>query len=424
MSHEFIDDLVWRGLVHQCTDLERLRARIEQGPVTVYCGFDPTAASLHVGSLIPLLALARFQQAGHRVLALVGGATGLIGDPSGKSAERVLQTEQDVATRAQGLAGQISRFVDLSDARRGALVNNLQWTSGQGVLEFLRDVGKHFSVNAMVARDSVRSRLEREGEGISFTEFSYMLLQAQDFLRLHERQGCQLQIGGSDQWGNMCSGVDLIRRVRAQDAFAMTFPLLTTRDGQKFGKTVKGAVWLDEQLTCAWDFFQFWLNAEDADVVRFLKLFTFVPRAEIEQLEAVTREAPHERRAQRRLAVELTTWVHGPQAAADMEAVAAALFGKSCVSQLSATAMDSLSRSLPCADSTQVTADTRVAAALVALGIEPSMSRANEALRAGAVQLNGTRLAGPAALLKDVPALHGRFWLLRKGKKTFGMVRH
>jgi len=357
------------------------------------------------------------------VLALVGGATGLIGDPSGKSAERVLQTEQAVATRAQDLAGQISRFVDLSDARRGALVNNLEWTTGQGVLEFLRDVGKHFSVNAMVARDSVRSRLEREGEGISFTEFSYMLLQAQDFLRLHERQGCQLQIGGSDQWGNMCSGVDLIRRVRAQDAFAMTFPLLTTRDGQKFGKTVKGAVWLDAQLTCAWDFFQFWLNAEDADVVRFLKLFTFVPRAEIEQLEAVTREAPHERRAQRRLAVELTTWVHGPQAAADMEAVAAALFGKSCVSQLSATAMDSLARSLPCADSTQVNADTRVAAALVALGIEPSMSRANEALRAGAVQLNGTRLAGPAALLKDVPALHGRFWLLRKGKKTFGMVR-
>lgn len=423
MSDDLLDDLQWRGLIHQCTDLERLRDRLTQGPVTLYCGFDPTAASLHVGSLLPLLALARFQRAGHRVLGLVGGATGLIGDPSGKSAERVLQTPEDVRGRTEALARQMARFIELADPSRGLVVNNLDWTAGLGVLEFLRDIGKHFSVNAMVQRDSVRSRLEREGEGISFTEFSYMLLQAHDFLKLHELHGCQLQIGGSDQWGNMCSGTDLIRRVHAKDAFALTFPLLTTRDGQKFGKTVKGAVWLDATLTSPWDFFQFWLNVDDADVVRFLKLFTFVPRAEIEELERATGDAPQERQAQRRLALELTTLVHGAQVAAEMGVVASVLFGKAAVQELSVLALDALASSLPCLASPQVLPEMKVASVLVALGIEPSLSRANEALRAGAVQLNGLKLSGPDARLEGVAPLHDRFWLVRKGKKTFGLVK-
>lgn len=413
-------DLQWRGLIHQCTDLAALDAQLSSGEVTLYCGFDPTASSLHVGSLIPLLALARFQKAGHRVLALVGGATGLIGDPSGKSAERVLQTPQDVAVRVQALKAQVSRFIDVDS--RGAVVNNLDWTQGVGVLDFLRDVGKHFSVNAMVTRDSVKSRLDREGEGISFTEFSYMLLQAFDFLRLHELQGCTLQIGGSDQWGNMCSGSDLIRRKHGKDSFALTFPLLTTSDGQKFGKTVKGAVWLDAELTSPWEFFQFWLNSDDKDVIRFLKLFTFVSREDIEALEADTAERPHERRAQQRLALEMTRLVHGDTAADDALATASVLFGKGDVAGLSLAALEGLAKALP---TQEVRADAmpQVNALLVALGLEPSMTRANEAVKSGAVGVNGQKVADAKGLLDAGSALHGKFFLVRKGKKSFGIAK-
>lgn len=438
-----IEDLQWRGLIHQCTNLEALSARLSTGPVTLYCGFDPTAESLHVGSLVPLLTLARFQRAGHRSLALVGGATGLIGDPSGKSAERVLQTPEDVAHRTELIKAQVNRFLDLTPRElvtnpiqgdlagdftlegalrpTAAVLNNLDWTAGVGVLEFLRDVGKHFSVNAMIHRDSVRSRLEREGEGLSFTEFSYMLLQAFDFLKLHEREGCELQIGGSDQWGNMCSGSDLIRRIHGKDSFALTLPLLTTSDGQKFGKTVKGAVWLDAKLTSPWDFFQFWLNAADADVVRFLKLFTFLPREAIEALEQDTLERPQLRRAQRQLAWEMTAMVHGEQAAQDAADTAGVLFGSQPPHSLSATALEGLAQALPVVEAG--TEGIALNAALVALALEPSKTRAGAAVKSGAVAVNGEKQEDPMAVLTAGQALNGRYSLVRKGKKSFGLIR-
>lgn len=437
-----IEDLQWRGLIHQCTNLDALSARLSTGPVTLYCGFDPTAESLHVGSLVPLLTLARFQRAGHRSLALVGGATGLIGDPSGKSAERVLQTPEDVVERTELIKAQVSRFLDLNPRElvashlhgdmagdftlegalrpTAAVVNNLDWTAGVGVLEFLRDVGKHFSVNAMIHRDSVRSRLEREGSGLSFTEFSYMLLQAFDFLKLHEREGCELQIGGSDQWGNMCSGSDLIRRIHGKESFALTLPLLTTSDGQKFGKTVKGAVWLDAKLTSPWDFFQFWLNAADADVVRFLKLFTFLSRAEIEALARATLEQPQARQAQRRLALEMTALVHGTQAAQDAMDTAGVLFGSKDPQSLSLTALAGLEAALPMVEAPL--AGIQLSTALVALGLEASKTRATAAIKSGAVTANGRKQNDPQDLLTPVGALHGRCSLVRKGKKSFGLV--
>lgn len=322
----FLEDLRWRGLISDCTNEAALAERLAAGPLTLYCGFDPTAQSLHVGNLIPLLGLVRFQRAGHKVLALTGGATGLIGDPSGKSVERNLQSTQDVEARTLKIEKQLKQFVDTSSSERGEVVNNLEWTQNLSVLDFLRDTGKHFSVNAMIARDSVRSRIEREGDGISFTEFSYMLLQAQDFLKLFESRNCVLQIGGSDQWGNMCSGADLVRRKHGKEAFSLTFPLLTTSDGQKFGKTVKGAVWLDAELTSSWEFFQFWMNTSDEDVIKLLKFFTFLPKEEILNLESKTRLTPQLREAQHRLAWELTALVHGSAVANSCRQAAGGLF--------------------------------------------------------------------------------------------------
>ena len=421
MRNQFIVDLHWRGLIADCTDLEGLAARMDHGPVSVYCGFDPTAQSLHVGSLIPLLGLARFQQAGHRALALVGGATGLIGDPSGKSAERNLQTEAEVAARAQLINTQLAQFVDTSADSRGKVVDNLSWTQSITMLEFMRDVGKHFSVNAMIARDSIKSRLEREGDGISFTEFSYMLLQANDFLKLHELEGCCVQIGGSDQWGNMCSGADLIRRKHGADAFALTFPLLTTSDGQKFGKTVKGAVWLDKELTSVWDFYQFWLNTDDKDVVRFLKMFTFIGREEIEALEQSTLNEPHVRLAQRRLAAAMTVLVHGEPATDECLDTAAVLFRQADPKTLSATLFESLASSLPVVSLVGSELPT-LARLLVQAGLETSTTRAAEAIRSGAVAVNGEKCFNPLEQLQTDCALHGRWYLIRKGKKSFALA--
>lgn len=417
-----LDDLRWRGLIHQCSNEAALAERLAAGPVTLYCGFDPTATSLHVGNLVPLLALVRFQRAGHRVLALVGGATGLIGDPSGKSAERVLQTPEEVLLRAGRIEDQLARFVGTQGADRGAVVNNLDWTQDLNVLEFLRDVGKHFSVNAMMHRDSVRSRLAREGEGISFTEFSYMLLQAFDFLKLAEREGCALQIGGSDQWGNLCSGLDLIRRKQGAEAFALTFPLLTTHDGKKFGKSEKGAVWLDPALTSVWEFFQFWLNADDKDVVQLLKLFTFLSREDIEGLEHDTLTQPHLRRAQRRLAREMTALVHGTTAAEEAIQMAEVLFGKGDPASLSETALEALCQALPHLD-LEESAPLGLALAMVKLGLEASTTRANETVRAGGASVNGVRLNDPLAPLASLNWLHDRFLLVKKGKKHFGVIQ-
>ena len=421
MKNQFLADLQWRGLIADCTDLAGLSTRMDQGPVSVYCGFDPTAQSLHVGSLIPLLGLARFQQVGHRALALVGGATGLIGDPSGKSVERNLQTEAEVYVRAQLINAQLAKFVDIGDDSRGKVVDNLSWTQSITMLEFMRDVGKHFSVNAMISRDSIKSRLEREGEGISFTEFSYMLLQANDFLKLHELEGCSVQIGGSDQWGNMCSGADLIRRKHGAAAFALTFPLLTTSDGQKFGKTVKGAVWLDKELTSIWDFYQFWLNTDDKDVVRFLKMFTFIGREEIEALAQSTLNEPHARLAQRRLAAAMTVLVHGEPATDECLDTAAVLFRQADPKTLSTTSVESLASSLPVVELPTIELPT-LARLLVLAGLETSTTRAAEAIRSGAVAVNGEKCFNPLEQLQVMDALHGRWYLIRKGKKSFALA--
>ena len=421
---DFFEDLRWRGLVQQCSDEAGLIKALDTGPVTLYCGFDPTAESLHVGNLVPLISLARFQRAGHRTLALVGGATGLIGDPSGKSTERALQSDEQVRERAARIAAQLSQFVDTTDTARGAVVNNLDWTQGVSMLSFLRDVGKHFSVGAMLARDSVKSRLAREGEGISFTEFSYMLLQAFDFHELARLHGCTLQIGGSDQWGNMVSGADLIRRKLGRDAFALTFPLLTTHDGKKFGKSEKGAVWLDASLTSVWDFFQFWLNAADADVIRLLKLFTFVPRADIEALERELHANPGSRSAQRRLAMEMTSLVHGEAAALEMSQASEVLFGKASVESLAPGALVRLFRAVPSAEVNAADdGPLTVSGLLVRLGLETSMTKAHEVARSGGLSVNGTKVQDGRTLVSSLAPLHGAWWLVRKGKKAFGLAR-
>jgi len=421
LKNEFLNELQWRGLVHQCTDIEQLAERLNLGPMTLYCGFDPTALSLHVGNLIPLISLARFQRAGHRVLALVGGATGLIGDPSGKSAERVLQSESEVQRRAEAIQGQLSRVIDVADAATGAVVNNLAWTQPMGVLEFLRDVGKHFSVNAMMHRDSIRSRLDREGEGISFTEFSYMLLQAFDFLKLAELENCRLQIGGSDQWGNMCSGTDLIRRARGEEAFALTLPLLTNSNGAKFGKSEKGAIWLDAALTSPWEFYQFWLNTPDEDVIRLLKLFTFVSREEIEMLEITLATEAFQRVSQKRLAAEMTEMIHGEQALAEVLNAVEALFGNGSVDRLGSSLLEMLMLAVPSIKLTS--GETRgLNSLLVETTLVPSMSKANEIILQGGVSVNNVKKTEAQAVPLDSDWLHGRFLLIKKGKKNFALV--
>jgi tyrosyl-tRNA synthetase len=433
---EFINDLQWRGLVFQATDLDGLTRRMAQGPVTLYCGFDPTAQSLHVGNLVPLLTLARFQRAGHRTLALVGGATGRIGDPSGKSAERDFQDLDVIAERTRHIQAQLQHFIACEDEARGKVVNNLSWTQNVSVLDFLRDVGKHFSVNAMMARDSVKSRLKREDTsqdiagrpertdppGISFTEFSYMLLQAFDFLMLAQHEDCALQIGGSDQWGNMCSGTDLIRRKLARDAFAVTLPLLTTHDGRKFGKSEKGAVWLDAQMTTPWEFFQFWLNTDDKDVVRFLKFFTFVERAEIEALEAQTQEAPHLRAAQKRLAQFMTDLVHGEGVRIQLEAAVDALFGKGDLSLLTCDTLAQVARSVPHVQVARASLDVTVTGLLVQSGLESSNTRATKVVSQGGVTLNGVKAQDARAAVTVDQALHQRFVVLKKGKREFAII--
>ncbi len=342
---DILDDLAWRGLIAQSTDLDELRAMLAAGPVTLYCGFDPTAPSLHVGNLVQLLTLRRFQRAGHRTIGLVGGATGLIGDPSGKSAERALNSEEVVAGWLERIREQVSRLLDLTDDR-GLIVSNLDWTGPMSAIEFLRDVGKHFPVNRMLARETVRARLDTTG--LSYTEFSYMLLQSLDYLELYRRYDCRLQTGGSDQWGNLTSGVDLIRRAEGGTAHALTTPLVTRADGTKFGKTAGGETyWLDPVLTTPYAFYQFWLDADDRDVVRYLKFFSFRSREEIEELEKATSDRPAARTAQRALAEELTTLVHGAEETANVMAASRALFGQGELADLDERTLESALASVP-----------------------------------------------------------------------------
>ncbi len=406
-------ELTWRGLVHQVTD-DGLLARLDRERITAYIGFDPTADSLHLGNLLMLCNLRRLQEAGHTVIALAGGGTGMVGDPGGRSDERTLLSREELEHNLKRIEAQLGRFVDLSPGR-GLLVDNGSWLWSLGLLEFLRDVGKHFTVNQMVAKESVRSRLEGRDTGISYTEFSYMLLQAYDFLQLFERHGCTLQAGGSDQWGNITMGVDLIRRKAGATAYGLTSPLVTKADGTKFGKSVEGAIWLDPARTSPYAMWQFLYNAEDAKVGEYLRSFTWRSEEEVLELDRLTVGAPGRRQAQRVLANDVTALVHGPDEAA-RAAATAVLF----TPDVASLAPDVLARVLADAPSGHLPPEgVTLVEALVAAGLAASGGAARRLVQQGGVSVNGVKVdpADPERLLTPADALHGRFLLLRKGKR-------
>jgi len=420
-TQAFIDELRWRGLLTQVSDEQGLLEYLDSGCQSLYCGFDPTADSLHVGSLVPLLALRRFQLRGHRPLLLLGGATGMIGDPSGRDDERSLNAGETVSNWVQALREQVSGFLEFDTKNDGAakIVNNLDWTHDLPVIDFLRDIGKHFSVNSMIQRDSVKSRLERANEGISYTEFSYMLLQAMDFLRLAQNEDCLLQIGGSDQWGNIVSGIDLIRRHTGKSAFAFTMPLVTKADGTKFGKSAAGAVWIDPKKTSPYAFYQFWLNTADADVVKFLKLFTFLPQGEIESLEVEIQDRPELRQAHKKLAQEVTTIVHGEQAVVAAERISAALFAGDAGQLLESDLRELQQDGMPC---TSCVAGTGLLTAMVEAGLAKSTGEARKLIQANGIKVNGDSIDDVGRDLTFEDALFKSFHLLRKGKKNYHLI--
>jgi tyrosyl-tRNA synthetase len=419
---DIIDELSWRGLLAVYTDLDELRAALKSDRVTVYCGFDPTAPGLHIGNLVQLLTLRRLQLAGHRPIGLVGGATGLIGDPSGKSAERVLNPTETVARWVERIRGEVSRFLDFDAGPCSALIaSNLDWTGPMPVLEFLRDIGKHFSVNRMLDRESVKARLD--AGGISYTEFSYQLLQALDFLELYRRYDCTLQIGGSDQWGNLVAGVGLIRSVEGATVHALATPLITKPDGTKYGKTEGGAIWLSPELMSPYAFYQFWLNVSDAEVPGLLRVFSFRSREEIETLSAESVERPAARAGQRALAEELTTLVHGAEECRRAIAASQALFGQGELSAVDERTLEAAKAEVPSADvDVRVGSLPSVADLMVETKIVPSKSAARRTIAEGGAYLNNQKVTdGDAAPTAD-DLLYGRFLILRRGKRTVGAV--
>jgi tyrosyl-tRNA synthetase len=414
-----LDELAWRGLLYQAS--EGLADALRTGSVRGYCGFDPTGPSLHVGHLLPIMGLVHLQQAGHRPVALVGGGTGMIGDPSGKSTERQLNTADVVAENARSIHGQLARFLDFDGPYAAQMVDNAEWLKALNLIDFLRDIGKHFTMNVMLAKDSVKSRMET---GISYTEFSYMLLQAYDFLEQYRRHGVTLQIGGSDQWGNITMGTELIRRVEGGSAHALTFPLLTTASGTKFGKTEGGAVWLDAARTSPYAFYQFWMHADDRDVGRLLRYFTLKPRAEIEALEAATAERPEKREAQVALAADVTARVHGAEAARVAQEVSTLLFAKGDPRALSPAALEALSREVPF-NEVPMPADGSALDAIelfVTAGLAPSKGAARRLLDQGGLSVSGRRLTADAKEVVDSDFLGGAYLLLRKGARDFALV--
>ena len=414
---DVIDELTWRGLIAQSTDLDALRADLDAEPITLYCGFDPTAQSLHAGNLLQLTTLRRFQLFGHRPIALAGGATGLIGDPSGRSSERDFVTKEEVTARLERIKPQLERFLDFSGGA-AILANNLEWTEDLSALDFLRDVGKHFSVNVMLARESVSARLE--GGGISYTEFSYMLLQSFDFLELFRRHGCRMQTGGSDQWGNIVAGLDLIRRVDGGSGHALTTPLVTSATGEKFGKSTGGGrLWLDPELTSPYAFYQYWINVDDRDVGPYLRFFTFRAREEVEALDRETAERPQARAAQRRLAQELTTLVHGAGETERVEAASRALFGQGELGELDE---GTLAAALAEAPHAQVTELPSVADLLALTGLDASKSAARRTVSEGGAYVNNQRVSDPETVPTSDELLHGRWLVLRKGKRNIAGV--
>ena len=407
------DELVWRGLIHVSTDEVKLKEALDSGPITFYCGFDPTAPSLHLGNLVQLLVMRRLQLAGHNPLALVGGSTGLIGDPK-PTAERVLNEPEVVAQWVEKLGEQVARFLDFEGDSAATLVNNLDWTKDLSAIDFLRDIGKYYRVGTMLKKDAVAARLNSDA-GISYTEFSYQILQGMDFLRLYETYNCVLQTGGSDQWGNLTSGTDLVHKALGVSVHAVGTPLITNSDGTKFGKSEGNAVWLDAELTSPYALYQFWLNTDDRDVIDRLKVFTFLSRAEIEELEASVSDSPHLRAAQKRLAEEVTTLVHGPDQTRAVKEASEALFGKGELEGLDPATLESALRELPHAT---ITAETTVAQALVETGLCQSLSEARRAIAQGGVSINNQAIEDDGAVVGAPRAPLPAGVVLKRGKKT------
>jgi len=420
VSEHILDELSWRGLIAQSTDIDALRRELDQGPVTLYCGFDPTAPSLHAGNLVPLLMLKRFQRAGHRPIVLAGGATGMIGDPR-DAGERTLNTLDVVAEWAGRIRGQLERFVDFDDTSTGAVVeNNLNWTGPQSVLEFLRDVGKHFSINVMLNRETVKRRLE--SDGMSYTEFSYLLLQSQDYQQLYRKYGCKLQVGGSDQWGNLIGGVDLIRRTDSAGVHALTAPLVTDAEGRKFGKSTGGGnLWLDPEMTSPYAWYQYFVNVGDADVLRYLRMFTFLTQEEIAALAEDTEQRPHLRAAQKRLAEEFTTLVHGEEQTRQVINASQALFGRGELGELDAKTLDAAMAEVP-NGKVEPTGEATIVDLLVAGGLADSKGSARRAIKEGGAYVNNVKIADEEWKPAASDALHGRWLVVRKGKRNVAGV--
>ena len=415
-------ELEWRGLVADCTDVGDLQKRLASGPITLYCGFDPTAESLHVGNLVPLLGLRRFQLAGHRPIALAGGGTGMIGDPSGKSAERQLLTKEVLERNIAKVKTQLAQLLDFETKTNPAvLVDNASWLEPMRFIDFLREIGKHFSVNMMVAKESVRARMEDREAGISFTEFSYMLLQAFDYLVLCRDRNCELQIGGSDQWGNITAGIDLCRKKLGRHAFGLTLPLITNADGTKFGKTEAGAVWLDPTRTSVYRFYQFWIRTDDQDVIRYLKFFTFLGQEEIASLASSHKEKPEARTAHRALAEAMTKLIHGDAATADAIRASEILFGGELQGVTEQTFQEIVGDVPSCAVERQKLAQDGIPLVelLVLAGLCPSKGQARKDLEGGGIYLNNIRVSEANRVVKAESLLFGKHLLLRKGKRNY-----
>ncbi|GKX54726.1 tyrosine--tRNA ligase [Leminorella grimontii] len=420
MAKNLIEQLQERGLVAQLTDEEALAERLAQGPIALYCGFDPTADSLHLGHLVPLLCLKRFQLAGHKPVALVGGATGLIGDPSFKAAERKLNTEETVSEWVEKIRQQVSPFLDFNcGANSAVMANNYDWFGGMKVLTFLRDIGKHFSVNAMINKEAVKQRLNRDDSGISFTEFSYNLLQAYDFACLNKELGVELQIGGSDQWGNITSGIDLTRRLHQKQAYGFTVPLITKSDGTKFGKTEGGAIWLDANKTSPYKFYQFWINTADADVYRFLKFFTFMSIEEIDALEEEDKNSGKAPRAQYVLAEQVTRLVHGDAGLQAAQRITQSLFSGELAEMTEQDFAQLAQDGMPVIE-LEKGADLQQA--LVTAELVPSRGQARTMISSNAVTINGEKQSNPEYAFADGDRLFGRYTLLRRGKKHYCLI--
>ena len=426
INKNLLDQLESVGLIAQVSSRSDLEAHLAEGSKTVYCGFDPTADSLHIGNLVPLLALRRFQMAGHRPILLVGGATGMIGDPGGRTTERALKSADDVKKFVGKIREQASGFLDFEGENAAIVVDNAEWTEKLNIIDYLRDIGKHFSVNAMVQKETVKRRLEEDGNGISYTEFSYMILQSYDYVVLNKEHNCTIQMGGSDQWGNITAGIDLVRRMNGHQAFAITYPLITNSDGTKFGKSMGNAVWIDPKKTSPYGFYQFWRNCSDADVISYLRIFTFLESEDIDALAVAQEKDPGRRNAQVRLAQEVTTLVHGKEGVIAAERISDALFSnqlaKLAEDDLNQLALDGLPSSSVDAD------DLGILSALVNSGLavtprgEVTLGQARKLVQGNAVSLNGEKVSDPDLALTADAALFGRYYILQKGKKSHHLL--